>query len=409
MQKRILILALYAGELLLKSGAEVYRVEDTITRICRACRIDYVEVFATTTGITLSIDKGGEDSEMQTFIKRIDRITIDLDRISMINELSREFTSTDLSVNEGMDRLREIAAKPTFSLPLRLLGAVLVGAFMCPYYGGDVIEMIMSAGAACVGYLIYDGIDRLRLVGFIRVFISCLGCTLTVLAVSGLYPSHNMTAMILSSVTIFMPGVAITNAARDLLSGDMLAGVARATDAAITAIAIAGGGGLVAGIWIVRGGTVSSETMDFPLPLFFLFGFIMTIGFCLQLNAPKRQMVTASLIGGVGMLTLMGGPAIGFGTLLTGFLGTCLIAVLAEIASRAGRDATTTFIIPGIIPFVPGLGLFESMSAVLTDNISQGLDKGASTLIAAGSIAIALIVVATGARLILALVRRIRG
>ena len=49
-QKRILILAVRAGELMMKSGAEIYRVEDTITRICKAGRISYVDVFATPTG-----------------------------------------------------------------------------------------------------------------------------------------------------------------------------------------------------------------------------------------------------------------------------------------------------------------------------------------------------------------------
>jgi uncharacterized membrane protein YjjP (DUF1212 family) len=237
-QKKILVLALYAGEIMMKSGAEIYRVEDTITRICKACKIDYVECFATTTGIFLSLDKGGEDDEMHTFIKRIDRTAIDMERISMINRFSRAFTTTDMSIDEGMDRLREIAAMPTFSLPLRLLGVALVGAFMCPYYGGGFLEMCIAAGASCVGYLIFVAVERFKLAGFIRVFISCLGATLAVLAVSNLYPGGNTTAVIISAVTIFMPGVAITNAARDLLSGDMISGVARATDAMITAIAI---------------------------------------------------------------------------------------------------------------------------------------------------------------------------
>ncbi|MDR3225313.1 MAG: threonine/serine exporter family protein [Clostridiales Family XIII bacterium] len=407
-QKKVLVLALYAGEIMMKSGAEIYRVEDTITRICKACKIEYVECFATTTGIFLSLDMGGADGEMRTFIKRIDGITIDLERISMINKFSRVFTTTDLSVDDGMNQLREIAGKPAFSLPLRLLGAVLVGAFMCPYYGGGIMEMCVAAGASCVGYLIFVAVERFRLAGFIRVFISCLGGTLAVLAVSGLYPGGNTTAVILSAVTIFMPGVAITNAARDLLSGDMISGVARATDAAITSIAIAGGAGMVAGIWIVGGGAISAESREFPLPLFFLFGFLLTLGFCLQFNAPKKQMALASVIGGVGMFALMGGPALGYGSLLTSFFGTCLVAILAEIASRAGRDATTVFIIPGIIPFVPGLGLYESMSAILTNDITSGMAKGASTLLAAGSIAIALIIVATGARLTLALIKRIK-
>lgn len=35
-KKQILRLALYAGEIMLKNGAETYRVEDTITRICKS-------------------------------------------------------------------------------------------------------------------------------------------------------------------------------------------------------------------------------------------------------------------------------------------------------------------------------------------------------------------------------------
>ena len=56
-------MAVRAGEIMLASGAEVYRVEDTITRICKACRIDHVEIFATPTGIFVSLDDGdrGDD------------------------------------------------------------------------------------------------------------------------------------------------------------------------------------------------------------------------------------------------------------------------------------------------------------------------------------------------------------
>jgi uncharacterized membrane protein YjjP (DUF1212 family) len=408
-QKKVLILALYAGELMMKSGAEVYRVEDTIIRICKACRIDYVECFATTTGITLSIDRGGDQSEMHTFLKRIDGISTDLERISMINDFSRAFTTSDMSVESGLDRLRDIAATPTFSLPLRILGAALVGAFMCPYYGGGIPEMCVSAGAACVGYLIFVGVNRVRLAGFIRVFISCLGCSAVVVALSNAFSWPNTTGMILSAVTIFMPGVAITNAARDMLAGDMLAGVARATDAAITAIAISCGASIIVGIWIVNGGDISGQYSEFPIYLFPAFGFLLTIGFCLQINAPRRHMVMASVIGGAGMLILVGGPRLGYNTLFTCFVGACIIALLAEFSSRAGRDATTVFIIPGIIPFVPGLGLFESMSSILNNDITMGVEKGASALLAAGSIALALVVVATGARLLVNLANYLKS
>ncbi len=68
-QNRGFILAIKAGEVMMKSGGEIYRVEEVITRICRACGIPHVEVFATPTGIFASIGSGGEDSDTKLISK----------------------------------------------------------------------------------------------------------------------------------------------------------------------------------------------------------------------------------------------------------------------------------------------------------------------------------------------------
>ena len=93
-QKKVLMLALYAGEIMMRNGAEIYRVEDTISRICRSCNIDNVEVFATPTGIFLSLDKGGENDDTQTYVKRIKGVSTNLKKISLVNQFSRKFTAS---------------------------------------------------------------------------------------------------------------------------------------------------------------------------------------------------------------------------------------------------------------------------------------------------------------------------
>ena len=77
-QKKVLMLALYAGEIMMRNGAEIYRVEDTMTHICKACKMDNVEVFATPTGIFISMDRGGDEDDTQTYVKRIKGISTDL-------------------------------------------------------------------------------------------------------------------------------------------------------------------------------------------------------------------------------------------------------------------------------------------------------------------------------------------
>lgn len=125
-QKKVLMLALYAGEIMMRNGAEIYRVEDTISRICRSCNIDNVEVFATPTGIFLSLDKGGEDDDTQTYVKRIKGVSTNLKKISLVNQFSRKFTANSISVDSGMNVLKRIDRSRTYPMPVRVLGAVMV-------------------------------------------------------------------------------------------------------------------------------------------------------------------------------------------------------------------------------------------------------------------------------------------
>jgi len=399
---------MFAGEIMLKSGAEIYRVEDTIVRICKACKIDYVECFATTTGLFLSIDKGNDDDGANTIIKRIKGTSINLDRISAVNNFSRDFVATDLSIEEGFEQLRIINAKPIYNLGVRLIGALLVGMFFCPIYGGSVGDMFIAGGIACASYLISIFINHLQFKDFIRIFISCAAAAGMVLAAATMGASDSISPVIIAATTIFLPGVAITNAARDLLSGDILSGTARLVEALIAAVAIAGGVGIGIQIWLLSGGVIGHDRIVTVDPAWFLhFGFAATFGLGLIFNAPKKLLVLIGLIGAAGMYTLYF-MTNAYGLISASFFGACAIAILAEIASRAGKDATTLFIIPGIIPFVPGVTLYETMSNMLEGNYSDAIANGTQAFIIAGSIAAALAFIATFSRLILALVSRLR-
>ena len=408
-QKKILILALFAGEIMMKSGAEIYRAEDTVVRICRACNIDYVECFATTTGLFLSIDSGDEKGDMHTFIKRIKNTEIDLSRISAVNAFSRMFAAEDISIESGFEQLQKINAAPRYHWLLRLLGAILVGAFLCPSFSGTIGDMIAAGAISGATYMISTGIARLRFPDFIRILFSCVAATGMVIAITTMGLSDSVSSVAVAATSIFLPGVAITNAARDLLSGDMLSGVARLAEAGITAIAIAAGIGIGIQIWLLGGGKLAFDTsMYFDSPWALLFGFCVALGFGLLFNAPKKMLAPIAIIGGVGVF-LREYLMEEYNVIAACFIGACAIAILAEFASRAGKDATTIFIIPGIIPFVPGFQLYQTMSQMLVNNYSEAVSTGTQALIIAGCIAIAIVLVATFARLIIGIIARIKA
>lgn len=253
--KKILILAVRAGEIMLKSGAEIYRVEDTIERICKACRIPYVDVFATLTGIFVSLDSGDDESDMFTYIKRIKGGgDTDLTKISEINRFSREFTTTDLSVEEGMKRLKEIDHIKPLPFVIRLLGAALVASFFSLIFGGGILDFVCAFFIGGLSYLLSCVLSRYSINYFIRGLCCCAVAAFLALLASSIIPRADYSAIIIGALMIFVPGVAITNSIRDFLSGDMLSGLARATEAFLIAISLAVGVGLILKLWYSVGG-----------------------------------------------------------------------------------------------------------------------------------------------------------
>lgn len=255
-QKKVLMLALYAGEIMMKSGAEVYRVEDTMSRICKSCRIDNVEVFATPTGIFISLDKGGDEDDTQTYIKRISGINTDLRKISDVNHFSRQFTTTDLSVDRGMEILKDIEGKKGYSLPLRVAGAIMVSAAFCLIMGGQPLDCCVAMVSGSLCYLFSRLLKRVDVNSFVTGFCSCaLASFIAILAASSI-DGTNFDPIIIGAIMLFVPGVALTNSIRDFLSGDMLSGVARLMEAILTAVSLAAGAGVVIKIYDLLGGSL---------------------------------------------------------------------------------------------------------------------------------------------------------
>lgn len=255
-QKKILILAIYAGEIMMKNGAEIYRVEDTITRICKACRMNYVEVFATPSGIFVSLDKGGDENDTQTYIKRIKGVGTDLNKISLVNSFSREFTTTDLSVEAGMKILKNIDHQKSYPSGIRLLGAAMIASCYCVIFGGNMTDFGIAFPAGVICYAFSRLLSRYETNFFIQGFCCCMLSAFIAVSASATIPGASYEPIIAGVLMIFVPGVAITNSIRDFLSGDMLSGLARMTEAVLTAIALAAGAGVILKIWSYMGGAI---------------------------------------------------------------------------------------------------------------------------------------------------------
>ena len=140
----------------------------------------------------------------------------------------------------------------------------------------------------------------------------------------------------------------------------------------------------------------------------FVFALFATFGFCILFHVPLRCMLPAAAIGGIGWFAYQLLMELGLGITASAFLASCLVALLADICSRLIKEASTVFVIPGILPLVPGAGIYYTMFHFIRGNMDKAGAWGARTLMIAGAIALGLLVVASVIRIVVNTKRNIK-
>jgi len=245
----VLRLAATAGAVLMECGADVARVEDTVGRILRAYGVEEPEIFATPTGIFICLSQ-----EEATVIRRVRRRTIALDRISSINELSRQLVARPLDPEEALRRVRAIAAQPAplpawLDVPVNGLGAaaatMLVGGTLDGVVPAFFVNLAVQAGERMCRWLgLPDAVSDL-IAGANAVF----GATLL-----NRWLGVPVGPVVAGGIMILVPGLAFTNALRDAISGDLVSATARGLEAFVKVTALAIGVG--SALFLVGGGAV---------------------------------------------------------------------------------------------------------------------------------------------------------
>lgn len=248
-KKHILIIAVYAGEIMLKNGAETYRVEDTITRLCHSRGFSYVETFVIPTGIFVSLDAKNTDKEMTSYIKRIQERSINLNKVAMVNEFSRAFVHHELEIEDAMDRLKKIDHCPSYSLSTRSFFGGVISGFFALLFQATLWEALFAffTGLAVTWFL--SRLSKAKMPVFLANILG--GFLLATMAsfFSAFSTLIDIDKIIIGAIMVMVPGVAITNAIRDSILGDLLAGLARAAEAIIIGVSIAFGVGASLQLW----------------------------------------------------------------------------------------------------------------------------------------------------------------
>lgn len=243
MNRQLLVeTAALAGEIMLKSGAETFRVEDTMAHILQKGNALRVSPVAFTTAIQVTLEE--KDKEPLTIVRRVKTGNTNLSRIVQVNDISRRYCSDEISLEEARELLKQVDGKE-YNKILYNLATVGAAAGFALFFGGSWPDFVMAACSGFVLALCITAGRSLKLNSFIQNCLSCAIMAFFCVAADNLaFPAMNMDLVIISTIMPLVPGVAITNAIRDTLQGDYLSGGARVMEAFVKAVSIAVGVGI---------------------------------------------------------------------------------------------------------------------------------------------------------------------
>jgi len=230
------------GVQMLESGAEAYRVEDSLQRLCRAYGVDASQIFAIPSLLIVSMcDPEGHS---HTRVQRLYRQGTDLHRIDRLNSLCRLVCQETPPFPQVDGQLARLAAETGYPPLLQLAGYAFVAAFFTPLFGGNFADALCSlAAGASIGVLKLF-MDRHRANGFFVNTTCSLVAALVAIAGVQLGIGRHLDKIIIGAFMGLVPGVALTNFMRDVLAGDLFSGITKLTESLLTATALALGAGI---------------------------------------------------------------------------------------------------------------------------------------------------------------------
>ncbi|MDD6310378.1 MAG: threonine/serine exporter family protein [Firmicutes bacterium] len=125
----------------------------------------------------------------------------------------------------------------------------------------------------------------------------------------------------------------------------------------------------------------------------FITAMVATMGFSLLFNVGKRDLPVCGLIGAIAWVIYKASMIYYASPILGCLFAAASVGITSFIASRVMKNASTVYIIPGIVPMVPGINVFNTMMAIQDGDMAKAADLGIEMLCMAGAIAIGLLIV----------------
>ncbi len=394
----LLELATDVAHRLAMSGAETFRVEDSVVLIMQAYGVE-AECFAIPNCLTVSIET--PDGIPMTRMRRIGYHGNDLDSVERYSNLSRRICREKPDPKVGFQWLKEAdQARRYFPLPVLLAGNFLGACGYSVFFGGSFMDSLFAGVCGIVVGLVNLLMDRLKANAFFRTIIAAFIMAVMAYSLSVTGIVQNADTVIIGTLMILVPGLLFTNALRDIIYGDTNSGLNRIVMVFMIAVAIAlGTGAALQAVSSLIALPPSVEDILHPASIQLLACLIGCIGFSILFNIHGPGALLCTLGGVLTWATYMIVIALGGSDLLGYLWATIIAAFYSEVMARIRKYPAISYLVVSIFPLIPGASVYYTMTHAVKGDMAGFADTGMHTIAIAGAIAVGILLVSTAFRI----------
>lgn len=395
--RMILDLAVDMGQMMLRAGASSQDVEVSVIATCTACGLSTAEVDLTSNSLTVHYTD--PEGRMLTVMRVNREDSVHFAKLSAIHALVTDLVDGKINYERARERLDAIR-KQQRPYPEWLVDIAWGGLV-----AGVVNLMGGSLASSLLGFFIAIGNQQfgklLGRTGMPAFFITSIQATvITVLAMAAataqIIPSPQY--VVAAGIILLLPTMALVSSVQDALTEFPLTASGRVITVGLTFAAIVSG--IASGIMI--GEAVGLRTIEVILPstgtqflttlLSLVAALLVAAGGAIGMQAQKRLIIPASIIGLAGFSVMVACLVAGMNGILTSFVSSTLVGLLARpIAHRFGAPAIA-LVVPGIYPLLSGFSIFNATYLIVQPEEAVGLSQGLSSLFTAVTVNAALAV-----------------
>lgn len=347
-------------------GTPAYQLEAHLIKISDALELGGSFLISPTAITCIFWPKGDRENQEQSYVTRMQPGDLDLGLLARTDELVEELCTGQRDLDDALLRLEEITHKPhPYPQWMIFIAFGLASAAFSMLMGTSWADVITSCllGFGIYG-LVFWAEKSQRILAALEP-LAALGAAFFASAMSFIEPSINMPLVVLASIIVFIPGLALTVGLSELAARDLVSGTARVMDAIMVLFKLYFGAFLGFAIAKVAWGSVAQQEA-LPLPAWSGWLAVLVLSFCLMVMFKIRLkdapwgVAAGFLAHGTGIIA-----SSFFGIALGTFFAALLLGIYANLYARWLKAPAAIVLLQGIVVLVPGSKLYMGLNTVI--------------------------------------------